>query len=148
MDLNRYMTEIVEPTISDFEANPTSVRHAFLACVVTFHSIDYLTHPKKPKSRRELFRQESLEFAMVDRLAHAFKHVRTGDEKSAHIQPLKAEDVIERPPAIWDEAVWGLSRWDDAIGGVTIKNEHERDLLEIVKRAAEFVRASSKPPAH
>ena len=70
------------------------------------------------------------------------KHVQTGHPQSAHRQPLKVEDVIERPPAIWDKAVWDLSRWGDAVGGVTIKNDHERDLLEIVKRAAEFLRAS------
>jgi hypothetical protein len=142
--LDRYMTEIVEPTISDFEANPTSVRHAFLACVVTYHSIDYLTRPKRPASRRESFRQESPEFATVDRIAHAFKHVEAGHPQSAHFQPLKAGDVIERPPAKWGIALWGLSRWGDAIGGVTIKNEHKRDLLEIVKGAAEFVRARIK----
>jgi hypothetical protein len=144
MDANRFITEIVEPTISDFEANPASVRHAFLACVATFHSIDYLTHPKKPAGRRKLFQEKSPEFAMVDRIANAFKHVQSGHDKSAHLQPLKAGDVIERPPAKWGKAVWDLSRWDDAIGGVTIKNEHGRDLLEIVKRAAEFVRASIK----
>jgi hypothetical protein len=79
---------------------------------------------------------------MVDRIAHALKHVQTGHPQSAHHQPLKVEDVIERPPAIWDNAVWDLSRWGDAVGGVTIKNDHERDLLEIVKLAAEFLRAS------
>jgi hypothetical protein len=122
MDANRYMTEIVEPTISDFEANPTSVRHAFLACVVTFHSIDYLTYPKKSGSRRKSFRKNSPEFATVDRIAHAFKHVHGGDDREAHFQPLKAADVIERPPASWGKAVSGLTRWGDAIGGVTIKN--------------------------
>jgi hypothetical protein len=29
-------------------------------------------------------------------------------------------------------------------GGVTVKNEHDHDLLEIVKGAAEFVRARIK----
>src|SRR5450631_1504293 len=99
MDANRYMTGIVEPTIRDFEVNPTSVRHAFLACVVTFHSIDYLTHPKPQASRRKLFREKSPEFAMVDRIAHAFKHVQTGHHQSVYCQPLKSEDVIKRPPA-------------------------------------------------
>jgi hypothetical protein len=42
MDAQEYITKIVEPTIKDFEENPVSVRHAFLACVVVFHSIDYL----------------------------------------------------------------------------------------------------------
>lgn len=145
MDANRYVTEIVEPTISDFETNPTSVRHAFLACVVTFHSIDYLTRPENPANRRESFRQESPAFATVDRIAHALKHVEAGHPQSAHNQPLKAGDVIQRPRAFWGEGVWGLSRWGDASGGVTIKNEHDRDLLEIVKGAAEFVRARMKP---
>jgi hypothetical protein len=144
MDANRYMTEIVEPTISDFETNPTSVRHAFLACVVTFHSIDYL-YPNKSANPRETFRKESPEFATVDRIAHAFKHVDAGHPQSAHNQPLKAGDVIERPPAKWGIAVWGLSRWGDASGGVTIKNEHDRDLLEIVKGAADFVRVRMNP---
>jgi hypothetical protein len=115
------------------------------ACVVTFHSIYYLTYPKKSASRRESFRKRSPEFAMVDRIAYAFKHVETGHGKSAHLQPLKAGDVIERPRAVWGEMVWGLSTWGDGIGGVTVKNDHERDLLEIVKGAAEFVRASVKP---
>jgi hypothetical protein len=33
-DLERYLKEMVQPTVDDFEANPTSRRHAFLACVV------------------------------------------------------------------------------------------------------------------
>jgi hypothetical protein len=41
-NLERYVDEIVAPTINDFEENPTSVRHAFLGCVATFHAIDYL----------------------------------------------------------------------------------------------------------
>ncbi len=37
MDVQRYIDEMVEPTIADFEANPMSVRLTFLACLVTFH---------------------------------------------------------------------------------------------------------------
>jgi hypothetical protein len=40
-DLESYLDAIAEPTIKDFEDNPTSVRHAFLACVEVFHGIDY-----------------------------------------------------------------------------------------------------------
>src|SRR5712691_4497483 len=47
-DLRQYLNDFVEPTIADFENNPASVRHAFLACVVTFHSADYLAHPRRP----------------------------------------------------------------------------------------------------
>lgn len=46
MEIQEYLETIVDPTINDLESNPTSVRYAFLACVVAFHSIDYLTHPE------------------------------------------------------------------------------------------------------
>lgn len=139
MDAKRYMDEIVEPTINDFEANPTSARHGFLACVVTFHAVDYLTHPQKAATKRNLFKAESPEFAFVDRVAHAFKHVQSGHETSAQRPSLNASDVIPRPPAFWDVAIWDLSRWDDAVGGVTIKGQHQHDLLDIVKRATQYL---------
>jgi hypothetical protein len=47
-DLERYLTEIVQPTIDDFTNDPLSVRLAFIACVVTFHSVDYLAYPARP----------------------------------------------------------------------------------------------------
>jgi hypothetical protein len=73
-----YMREIVDPTIADFRDHPASRRHAFLACVVTFHCIDYITHPKKPQNLRHQFRKESLDFATVDRVAHACKACEIG----------------------------------------------------------------------
>jgi hypothetical protein len=73
-DLMRYLDEIVDPTIKDFESNPTSVRHAFLACVVAFHAIDYLAYPRKSRGLRQKFGKESPEFSVIDHVAHAFKH--------------------------------------------------------------------------
>jgi len=105
-DFLGYLNEIVEPTIKDFENNPTSTRHAFLACVTTFHAIDYLTYSKRPAHMRQKLRNRSQDFAIVDRVAHAFKHVDTRDPD----QPLESTDVIPRAPAIWGEAQWDLSR--------------------------------------
>lgn len=139
----RYMTEIVDPTIGDFEANPTSVRHAFLACVETYHTVDHLAHPKKPGNELKLFRDKSPEFAVVDRVAHAFKHVKAGDARNQHISPLRADDVIERPPARCGQMRCGLSRLGDTSGGVTINSETNYDLLRTVKKAAEFLRAKA-----
>jgi hypothetical protein len=39
-DLLKYLDDMVEPTTSEFEKNPRSVGHAFVACVITFHAID------------------------------------------------------------------------------------------------------------
>jgi hypothetical protein len=136
-DLVRYLDEIVEPTISDLEQNPTSVRHAFIACVAVFHSIDYLAYPSKPQPLRQLFRRQSPDFALIDQIAHAFKHVSSGNPSGNR---LVATEVISRPWAVWGSAVWGLSSWDDPTGGVTLNNDRSVDLLGALKRTVDFLR--------
>ena len=42
MTPEEYMRDIMQPTIKDLVQNRTSKRHAFLACIVTYHMIDYL----------------------------------------------------------------------------------------------------------
>ena len=140
MHAAEYIAQIVEPTVMDLEANPTSVRHAFLACVVTFHCIDYMADEKSAAQLRQEFRDASTDFAAVDRIAHAFKHMRTGHEESKHIQPLEAAAVMSRPPAFLDHFVLDVSRLDDPVGGVTIKGETTVDVLDTVKRALAFLR--------
>lgn len=137
-DVERYLNEVVDPTIADFEQNPTSVRHAFLACVATFHCIDYLAYPRNSRTLREQFKIESHEFAEIDRVAHAFKHVRTGHESQG--TEFNANEVIERPPEVWGKMVWGLSRWDDPVGGVTFDRNRDADLLKLVKQVRDLIR--------
>jgi hypothetical protein len=94
--------------------------------------------------RREEFRKASPAFATFDRVAHALKHLSTGDSRSRTQKPLAAGQVIERPPAAWNvSGAWDLSRWDDGIGGVTIAGEHHRDLLSDVKEATAFLRSKA-----
>jgi hypothetical protein len=78
-ELGHYIELIVEPTVSDFKANPTSVRHTFLACVAIFHAIDRVA--RKPGNLRKTWSKKSIEFAIVDTIAHHFKHVTSGDDK-------------------------------------------------------------------
>ena len=136
-DMLRYLDEIVEPTIAEFEAAPTSRRRAFLACVATFHSIDYLD-PKRGevRARRDVFRKACKSFAIVERVAHAFKHVRADGP-----DPLRAESVIPRPPAIWGLSKWGEAIWGDETGGVTLDNERDIDILAALKEAVQFLRS-------
>jgi hypothetical protein len=79
-DLSRYLDLIVDPTIMDFQRNPTSVRHAFLACLVTYHAIDRVRSP--PGNLRKRWGKESIEFAAVDLIAHRFKHVNHEGDKN------------------------------------------------------------------
>jgi hypothetical protein len=52
-DYMRYLEEIVEPTVKEFEENPTSVRRAFLACVAVFHAVELPSLSENVKSQLE-----------------------------------------------------------------------------------------------
>ena len=69
----RYLDSIAEPTLADFNANPTSVRHGYLASVTAFHAIDRA--PGGSKKHRQAWCKESIDFCIVDMVAHHFKHV-------------------------------------------------------------------------
>lgn len=122
--------------------NPRSVRHAFLACLVVFHIVDHLAAAtgKQPRIVRQQFGRECAAFCVIDRVAHALKHVEGGRLNSRDNPPLKASALHERQPAIWGEVTWGRFRWNDVTGGVDTGEPHG-DLLPIVKEAEAFLRA-------
>jgi hypothetical protein len=141
MEIERYFEQIVDPTIADFEANPTSVRHASLAAAAVFHAIDRMA-PKKSSGLRTKFQRECAAFGIVDRIAHAFKHDEAGHPDNPHNQPLSAEGVISRPPLYYNvSGAYGLSRLGDPVGGVTLDSDRLQDIHLAVKGAAEFLRS-------
>jgi hypothetical protein len=79
--LTQYLDSIVEPTYEDFKRNPRSLRHAYLACLVTYHAIDRAAYPKSPGNLRKQWKKASNQFAIVDMVAHKIKHVVSNDEK-------------------------------------------------------------------
>jgi len=86
-DAQLYFDEIVAPTIADFETNFTSRRHAYLACAALVHTLDYIAFADgKPRSKRVgVLRQQfakNRHFLIVDRVAHAFKHVHSDGQTS------------------------------------------------------------------
>ena len=132
----QYLDDIVEPAIKDLQNNPTSVRHAFLACVVTVHTVDYIGREvgETTQHLRQVLRKESDDFALVDAVAHGLEHVSV----RSRAQPKAGE--LPRPPANSVIVKWGLSRWGDAEGAVTLDKARGIDLLETVQRAAVFLR--------
>jgi hypothetical protein len=133
-DLRQYLKDFVEPALADFEKNPASVRHAFLACVVTFHSVDYLAHPRKSAPLRQEWNKQSKAFAIVDDVAHAFKHVKSGNPANPE---LRAKEVVSMPGA-FDVAAFQAGAFD--VGGVTLETDPTVNVLAVVKEAASFVR--------
>src|SRR5881394_2825287 len=127
-DLRRYLRDFVEPAIAEFEQNPAAVRHAFVACVVTFHSVDYLAHPKRPAALRQDWKKQSPAFAVIDGVAHAFKHVKAGNPSGPH---LSAKEVVALPGAS-DAAAFTAAAFD--VGSVTRENDPGVNLLAVVKK--------------
>jgi hypothetical protein len=140
-DVDAYFEGIVRPTVEEFAKAPASRRRAFLACVTLFHTVDYLAARPKSPNKRELRRRfrANKYFAIVDRVAHAFKHVQTGDDNSPSNKHLSAHAVFSRPPCFAGVMVAGLSYLNDTRGGVEIWNEREFDLLYVIKQASEFL---------
>lgn len=145
MNAATYMKEIVDPTIKDFEQHQSSRRLAFIACLVTFHCVDYLASPKNKENLRNDLRQNS-DFAVVDRVAHAFKHTKAGHPSAPKNQPLEVRAVFGRPPAIAGLMECGISQCGDSVGGVEIWGEDTPDLFRVVTRAAQFL--STKLPTN
>jgi hypothetical protein len=141
-DLQQYLRDFVAPAIADFERNPSSVRHAFMACVVSFHAVDYLAYPRRPATLRQEWNRLSRAFAIVDDVAHAFKHVKAGNAANPDLQVKQVVAV----PGVFDAAVFDGSVFD--VGSVTLENEPGVDVLAVVKEAADFIRtkALAGPP--
>ncbi|MEF8761961.1 hypothetical protein, partial [Stenotrophomonas sp. A3_2] len=81
--LARYLEIIVDPTFDDFHCNSGSIRHAYLACAAIFHAVDRAAEEggRRAAVVRQAWCKESLEFKLVDVLAHHFKHVQSSDEQ-------------------------------------------------------------------
>jgi len=140
-DFVRYLDEIVDPTVADFEAKPASVRHAFLTCVAVFHAIDYLAYPNPSRGLRNQYKAKSRAFALVDRVAHAFKHVETNPRQPTN---LIASSVIARPPAVMGVMEYGLSITGDIAGAVTLKEDPSISVLDAVKEAVKFLKEQTR----
>ena len=149
MDAEAYLREYVDPTIAEFEEEPACRRRAFIACLVVFHTVDYLAkRPGSPNSQnlREAFRSDNSSFAIVERAAHAFKHTKTGHENAPVKKPLRVEDVISRPAMRFGVGQFGVSRFGDGVGGVQIWKEGAPDLLHVVRKAVAFLRLQTADP--
>mgnify|MGYP001807660305 CR=1 FL=1 len=121
----RHLDLIVEPTIADLQKDQLSVRKTFTACLVTFHAIDRFA--EKPGNLRKEWRDQSQAFALIDLIAHTFKHV-------------DAEGGKEPKP--------GRIPWKAAMPGAMGLNTHAlnesgpdvRQIFFLVNEAAKFIR--------
>jgi hypothetical protein len=92
---DEYIRQIVEPTIKEMVANRSSMRHAFVACLATFHTLDYLAGNRRRAVVRGEYRRLSPAFAAIDRIAHAGGGKQSGDRRprtGAHARPFPGDE--------------------------------------------------------
>lgn len=142
-DFERYLHEIVGPTVEDFRRMQSSVRMGFLTCVALDHAVDYLAFPRdrsqwdgqahrdKRTAIRKQFKAESEQFLLVSEVANAFKHVKTISKRG-----LEAGQVYERPPAMAGRMMAGLSIVGDTTGAVVVDG---RNLFKVVTEALHYL---------
>jgi len=137
--LSRYIDSIVEPTFEDFQRNPHSQRHAFLACVTVAHSVDRLAGEKvKAATLRQQWKRESFAFLVADMVAHKFKHVLS-DEEKAKIKP----GQMSLPALIFGSGTLNSYMLNTKMlneGGIDLHN-----LSFLVRDAIDFLREKSNP---
>jgi hypothetical protein len=129
--LTRYLTLIVEPTVEEFQRNPFSLRHCFLACAATYHSIDRVAdvRKKRPANLRQVWGRQSMEFKLVDIVAHDFKHIHASDRKGA-------PNTIPLSFALYGHMGFNTHMFND-----TGQIETLRHLTFIVRDAVKFVKS-------
>jgi hypothetical protein len=86
-NLISYLKLIVEPTVEEFRRNPISIRHAYLACVATYHASDRAAHPHHPNPLQQEWRNKSRAFATVEGVALDFKHVKSTRKSDLRYHP-------------------------------------------------------------
>src|SRR4051794_26335135 len=96
-----YFTEIVIPTVLDFNSHRRSRRHAYLAAIVVFHLKDHL-HRAGEKDVESTMRADGPEFDVVRGICNGTKHVTTN---ANHIVPFRAGADYDVPPSFVGEFV-------------------------------------------
>jgi hypothetical protein len=129
----RYLKVIVEPTVDEFRKNPRSERHAILACIALYHSIDRASFPRKAGTLNQEWRALSSEFALIDIVAHDAKHVRSEWRNVARPLP--------RPPL----APIGRMGLNTHTPNDTGRREALANLLPVVEKALAFVWDQVRP---
>ena len=122
------------PTVEEFRRNPISLRHCYLACAAAYHAIDRAAelNKKRVANLRQIWGRQSLEFKLVDIVAHDFKHIRaSGRGVPAGRIPISH--------ALYGQAPFNTRLFNDA-GQV----ESLRHLTSVVRDAVKFIHGQAE----
>ena len=67
-----------------------------------FHAVDYAARPKSAASLRQQWGRESLEFSLIDIVAHHFKHVASSAETHPSSEGIPVTHLLGFGPTGFD----------------------------------------------
>jgi hypothetical protein len=132
---SEYFRELVEPTIAEFEANPTSVRRAYAACVFAYHFADTVhvhTGRSKTQVRKELAALAA-EFWTVEGVATVAKHLEAA---RTTVKPKVEDTHLGQAAAFASGAYWASgASWAGMPTVVRTRNDtgHPVDVLHCIR---------------
>lgn len=117
-----YLEEIVLPTIDEFQADGSSRRKAYLACIVTFHLKDYLMKDNSSGVEKAITGRAQAAFEVVSAVANGAKHSVSG--RQGQLKFVAGTDFYWYPHRI-ETLPSGISVLGDIEGGIMIAaDEH------------------------
>jgi hypothetical protein len=129
-----FMDEIVVPTLREFRDERRSRRRAYLACIAVFHLKDHLKKAGEKGIENAMRASCGAAFDVVRGVCNGTKHVETDGSNAI---AFRAGADTDRPPAIFGEAIFDVSRFDDAVGGREVRHGADRlDVYECAKAVA------------
>jgi hypothetical protein len=139
-----FMDEVVIPTLREFRNDRRSRRRAYLACVAVFHLKDHLKKAGEEGIEAAMRASCGVALDVVRGVCNGMKHVETD---GSHPVAFRVGDDTDRPPAVWGQARWDVSRWDDPDGGREVQDGAKpHDVYECAK--AVVVAYHTNYPAH
>jgi hypothetical protein len=134
-----YVNEIVVPTVREFRDDRRSRRHAYLACIVTFHVRDHLKKAGEQHPDKLMEAACKDEWKVVRAVCNGTKHVTS--------EPFRVGQDWDVPQAMLGVFQLGVSYIGDAVGGREVAlGVGSRDIYACVKRV--LVSFRDKFPAH
>jgi hypothetical protein len=126
-----YVNEIVVPTVRDARDCRQSRRHAYLACIVTFHMKDHLEKAGETDVHQQMQTACPEHFDVVRSVCNGTKHVVLN---RGHTIPFVLGSDYYRPPASAGVMECGVSFVGDTDGGRSIRhNKIDYDLYGSTK---------------
>lgn len=138
MTPKQYMAEMVLPTLEEYVAETSSRRRAYLACIVTYHMVDYLKAAGIKDPEADMRANCEAAWRLVKGVANGSKHQQSTKQRNQ--MPFLAGSDQYRPPAVVGELECGFSELGDHEGSIMVPTDDDFLWEEVLRCLRTVVR--------